>query len=193
HDKVPVRRDSVGGELFHVVPFDELPLLRLAPRRLDAEDALVDEVAALLRVREDLFEQPERELSLTRRALREPGDVVLHGGRTDLVERDGCEGVEVRQDLTDARERRGADAERIPVEPTVRELGERLRRRLVERAERRAALPLEHEAIRILLQHERSRALVAAGTNPPRAVALAPVPQPVRLDVRHRYSNSLGC
>ena len=59
----------------------------VAPRRLDAEDGLVDEVAALLRVREHLLEQAQRQLGLARCALRERGDVVLDGGRADLVER----------------------------------------------------------------------------------------------------------
>src|SRR5581483_6491693 len=90
-------------------------------------------------------------------------------------------------------ERGRANAERVAVEPAGGELSERLRRRLVQRAERRAPLLLEHEAVGVLLQVERARALAAANVDPARAVALTPVAQPVGLDMRHRYSNSLGC
>jgi hypothetical protein len=118
--------------------------------------------------------------------------VVLDGGGADLVERDGAESVEVLHHLMGAFERRGADAERIAVEPTGSELAERLGRRLVERAERRATPLLENETVGVLLEHERARALATIDADPASAVALTPVPQPVRLDVRHRYSNSLG-
>ena len=88
-----------GGELLDLVPVEEAHLGLVAPRRLHAEDALVDEVPALLRVREHLLEHAQRELGLARRATCERGDVVLDRGRVDLVERDTCEDVEVRQDL----------------------------------------------------------------------------------------------
>jgi hypothetical protein len=45
-------------------------------------------VPALLRVREQLFEHAERERGLARRAACERSDVVLDGGRADLVERE---------------------------------------------------------------------------------------------------------
>lgn len=56
---------------------------------------------------------------------------VLDHGRVDLVERDTCDDVEVRQDLADARERRRADTQRVPIEPARDELAERLGRCLV--------------------------------------------------------------
>src|SRR5207244_9625227 len=42
-DHVAVRRNGVGSELLHLRPSEEAHLALLAPRRLDAEDALVDE------------------------------------------------------------------------------------------------------------------------------------------------------
>jgi hypothetical protein len=102
--------------------------------------------------------------------------VVLDCGRVDLVERDACEGLEVREDLADARERRGPDAQGVAIEPAGDELAERLGRRLVEPAERPPALLLEHEPVGVLLQHKRERALAPADVDPARAVALASVP-----------------
>ena len=43
-------------------------------------------------------------------------------GWANLVEGDWAEGVEVRQDIADARERRGADARRVALEPACDEL-----------------------------------------------------------------------
>ncbi|MCZ7589953.1 MAG: hypothetical protein M5U27_14065 [Gaiella sp.] len=118
--------------------------------------------------------------------------MVLDRGRVDLVERDTYEDVEVRQDLAYARERRGANTQRVPIEPAGGELAERLGWRLVQGTERHPTLLLEHESVGVLLEQERSRAPSSVGSFPTGAVALAPIPQPVRLDVRHRYSNSLG-
>ena len=89
-------------ELLDLAPPQEAHLVRLAAGSLDAEDALVDEVPALLRVREDLLEQPERELGLPRYALRKRGDVVLDRGRTDLVKRIRREDLEVLPHLVRA-------------------------------------------------------------------------------------------
>ncbi|HWQ24821.1 MAG TPA: hypothetical protein VNK94_12010 [Gaiellaceae bacterium] len=155
-DEVAVRSDGVGCELLDLVPAEEAHLRLIAPRRVDAEDALIDEVSALLGVREHLLEHPKRELGLARRAACERCDMVLDRGRTDLVERDTCEDVEVRQDLAYTRERRGADAQRVPIEPAGDELAERLRRRLVERTEGHTALLLENETVGVLLEHERA-------------------------------------
>jgi hypothetical protein len=104
-DEVAIRSNGIRREFLDLVPVEEAHLRLLAPRRLHAEDALVDDVPALLRAREQLLEHTERELRLPRRAARQRGDVVLDRGRVDLVERDTCEDVEVRQDLADARER----------------------------------------------------------------------------------------
>jgi len=112
----------------------EAHLARLAPRRRDAEDRFVDEVATLLRIREHLLEHAQGELSLARCALREICDVILDRSRADLIERDGTEHVEVLHQVARAVERGRANAERVAVEPAGGELAERLGRRLVERA-----------------------------------------------------------
>jgi hypothetical protein len=191
--EVAVGSQRVGGELVNLRPREEAHLRLLAPRRLHAEDTLVDEVPALLRVREHLLEHAERELGLAGRATCERGDVILDGRRTDLVERERAEDVEVRQHVADARERRGAHAQRVALEPARDEVGERLRRRLVERAQRRPALLLENETIGVLLQRARAGARAPVDADPAGSIALPPIPQPVALDVRHDYSNSLGC
>jgi hypothetical protein len=132
------------------VPVDESHLRLLSSWRFDAESTLVDEVPALLRIGEHLLEHAERELGLPRRAAGERRAVVFDRSRADLVERDRREGVEVRWDVVDAREGRGAHAQRVPLEPAGDEVAERLRRRLVERAKRRSVLLLEDEALGVL-------------------------------------------
>jgi hypothetical protein len=121
-------------------------VLDLDSHRIEV-DALVDEVAALLRVREHLLEHAERELGQTRRAACERGDLVLDRNGADLVERERVEDVEVRHDLADARKRRGADAQRVAVDPAGNELAERLGRRLVDGAERPASATPDLELV----------------------------------------------
>jgi hypothetical protein len=173
---LPVGGDRVRGELLDLVPVEEAHLRLVAPRRLDAEDALVDEVAAVLRVDEHLLEHAERELGLSGRAAGERRDVVLDRSRADLVERDRAEGVEVRQDVADASERRRADAQRVALEPASGELAERLGRRLVERTERRSPPLLENEAVGVLLERERARASASVRPVPAGSVALPSIP-----------------
>lgn len=102
---VAVGSDGIGGDVLDLVPVEEAHLGLVAARRLQPEDALVDEVAALLRVREHLLEHAKRQLGLTGSAARECRDVILDYGRPDLVERDRAEYAEVRQHLADACER----------------------------------------------------------------------------------------
>jgi hypothetical protein len=104
-NEIAVRRDRVGGQLLDLVPFEEAHLRLIPPRWLDAEDALVDEVPTLLRVREHLLEHPQCELGLAWCVSRGRGDVILNHGRADLVEVEPAEDVEVWQDLACSRER----------------------------------------------------------------------------------------
>ncbi|MGH2920963.1 MAG: hypothetical protein ACRDKU_02720 [Gaiellaceae bacterium] len=122
-------------------------------------------MAALLRVREHLLEYTESELSLAGSATCERGDVVLDRCRTDLVERDRAEDVEVRQDVADARERRGTNAQGVALEPAGGERTERLRRRLVQRAERSPrCCSSTNRSASFLSTNERERARPSAPT-----------------------------
>ncbi|HEX6789607.1 MAG TPA: hypothetical protein VF091_10245 [Gaiellaceae bacterium] len=99
HDHVAVGRSGIGGELLDFAPLEKTHLLRIAPRRLDAEDALVYEMPALLGVREQLLEQTQGQFGLTWRAFGERCDVVFDRSGADLVEGEALERVKVLHDL----------------------------------------------------------------------------------------------
>ena len=58
-DEVAVGSDGVGGQLLDLVPVEEAHFRLLAPRRLHAEDALVDDVATELKELAKRFRDPD--------------------------------------------------------------------------------------------------------------------------------------
>jgi len=149
--RVAVGLDRFGRKLLDLGPVEEAHLGALSARWPDAEDRLVDHLAALLGVAQDHLERVEHQLRRARRPLGDREDVVLDVGGADRLQQPPVEDREPPQRVAAAREGRGAHTLRITLEPSLDELSERLRLRRIQRAERDSSVDLVAHDLRIAL------------------------------------------
>jgi hypothetical protein len=140
------------------------------PRRPYAEDRLVDSLAALFRASQDHLQRFEHQLCRTRRPLSNHEDMVLDVCGADRLELPAVEECKVLQGIATARERRGSDTLGIALDPRVEELGERLRLRGIDRAERDTTVDLV--ALQLGVTSELERRMIQTDGSRERYVAV---------------------